>query len=72
MQGPRRRRELMRPKVAAAAVALLIALTAGCAHDAGTPRKAAVTPSGYAQMQQKVSAAESALARADKDAAQDH
>jgi hypothetical protein len=62
----------MRPKAAAAAVALLIALTAGCAHDAGTPRKAAATPSGYADMRQKLSAAESALARADRDAAQDH
>ncbi|MEU1272875.1 hypothetical protein [Streptomyces sp. NPDC005799] len=72
MQGSQRRRELMRPKAAAAAVALLIALTAGCAHDAGTPRKAAATPSGYAEMQRKLAAAESALARADKDAAQDH
>ncbi|MBO4253411.1 hypothetical protein [Streptomyces griseorubiginosus] len=75
MQGPQRRRELMRLGLAAAAVALLAGLTTACAHDdgsTGTPQKAAATPSGYAEMQQKVSAAESALARADKDAAQDH
>lgn len=62
----------MRPGLAAAAVVLLVGLTAGCAHDGGTPQKAAATPSGYSEMQQKVAAAESAVAQADKDAAQDH
>ncbi|MEU6508489.1 MULTISPECIES: hypothetical protein [unclassified Streptomyces] len=53
------------------AVALLVALTAGCAHhDSASPKAPAPsgTPSGYAQMQQKVNAAESAAAAADSDA----
>ncbi|MFJ9709311.1 hypothetical protein [Streptomyces sp. NPDC101234] len=61
----------MRPKLAAAALAVLAGLTAGCAHTAGSPDKAAATPSGYSQMQQKVAAAESGLAQADKDTAKD-
>ncbi|MEU2928793.1 hypothetical protein ABZ636_27655 [Streptomyces sp. NPDC007251] len=65
----------MRARRAAAAlpaVALLAALTAGCAHhDAAAPktRPASGTPSGYAEMQKKVDAAESAAAAADRDAA---
>ncbi|MEV6054154.1 hypothetical protein [Streptomyces sp. NPDC052107] len=56
------------------AVALLVALTAGCAHhDGASPTTPAVsgTPSGYAEMQKKVNAAESAAASADRDAASD-
>ncbi|WNM30297.1 hypothetical protein RKE30_07700 [Streptomyces sp. Li-HN-5-11] len=72
----------MRPRRAAVpAVALLVALTAGCARHDGAPAKAAPsaapsgaaaaagTPSGYAEMQKKVDAAESAAAAADRDAA---
>ncbi|MEW1776131.1 hypothetical protein [Streptomyces sp. NPDC086777] len=62
-------------RLAAVALAALAGLAAGCAHGAGTPGKAAATPSGapsgYVEMQQKADAAESALAQADKDAAQD-
>ncbi|MGW2519751.1 hypothetical protein ACWC09_22585 [Streptomyces sp. NPDC001617] len=64
----------MRLKVAAIAVVLLAGLTAGCTHDGSTAEKAPATtsgPSGYSEMQNKVAAAESALAQADKDAAQD-
>ncbi|MFB7509421.1 hypothetical protein [Streptomyces broussonetiae] len=53
------------------AVALLVALTAGCAHHTGASSGApapSATPSGYAQMQQKVNAAQSAAAAADQDA----
>ncbi|MEV6114866.1 hypothetical protein AB0L59_20705 [Streptomyces sp. NPDC052109] len=67
-----RARRVLRPAVAAPAVALLMALTAGCAHHDGaapsTP-PASGTPSGYAEMQKKVNAAESAAAAADRDAA---
>lgn len=66
---------MTRLRLAAVALAVLASLAAGCAHDAGPPRNAAATPSGapsgYPEMQQKADAAESALARADKDAAQD-
>ncbi|MFK0160151.1 hypothetical protein ACIQVL_46675 [Streptomyces sp. NPDC090499] len=66
-------------KLAAVALTVLASLAAGCAHDAGTPQKAAATPtgvpagapSGYPEMQQKADAAESALTQADKDAARD-
>ncbi|MER5449589.1 hypothetical protein ABT052_02825 [Streptomyces sp. NPDC002766] len=64
----------MRPRLAAAAVVLLAGLATACAHDGGptgTPDRAAATPSGYSEMQKKVAAAESALARADEDAARD-
>ncbi|MFD8301364.1 hypothetical protein ACFV29_03250 [Streptomyces sp. NPDC059690] len=64
----------MRPGLAAAAVVLLAGLTTACAHDGGptgTPDRAAATPSGYSEMQKKVAAAVSALARADEDAARD-
>jgi hypothetical protein len=63
----------MRLKVAAAGIALLAGLTAGCAGHGGTAEKApaGATPSGYPEMQKKVAAAESALAQADKDTAQD-
>ncbi|MEU6776260.1 hypothetical protein [Streptomyces sp. NPDC046759] len=65
----------MRPRPAALpAVALLVALTAGCAHHDGASPKtppASGTPSGYAQMQKKVDAAQSAAAAADRDAASD-
>ncbi|MFS4094299.1 hypothetical protein [Streptomyces sp. AF1A] len=56
------------------AVALLVALTAGCAHHDGSSPKAPApsgTPSGYADMLKKVNAAESAAAAADRDAAAD-
>jgi outer membrane murein-binding lipoprotein Lpp len=56
------------------AVALLVALTAGCAHHDGASPKtpsASGTPSGYAEMEKKVNAAESAAAAADRDAARD-
>ncbi|OIJ67726.1 hypothetical protein [Streptomyces mangrovisoli] len=63
----------------AAAAALLAAalLTTGCARHGGDtgsaePGPHAATPSGYPQMEQKVNAAESAAAAADKDTAQDH
>ncbi|KOV63333.1 hypothetical protein [Streptomyces sp. MMG1121] len=59
-------------------VALLVALTAGCAHhDGASPKTPAATgapsgtPSGYAQMKQKVDAAQSAAAAADRDATSD-
>ncbi|MFF4508672.1 hypothetical protein [Streptomyces sp. NPDC001401] len=62
----------MRPKTAAASLAALAALTAGCTHTGGTAsQQAPATPSGYSEMQKKVAAAESAVARADQDAAQD-
>jgi len=59
--------------VAAAAVILCVGATAGCARDAGgTAEKApSASPSGLTDMEKKVAAAESALAQADKDAAQD-
>ncbi|AKJ10758.1 hypothetical protein ABB07_12255 [Streptomyces incarnatus] len=58
-------------RAALPAVALLVALTAGCAHHDGASPKAPAgsgTPSGYAEMQKKVNAAESAAAAADRDA----
>ena len=55
----------------AAALVVLAALTAGCTHEGGTAERAPATPSGYPEMQKKVAAAESALAQADRDAAQD-
>lgn len=72
-------------RAAAAAVVLLTGLTAGCARDHGTaatpssssaPSSASSTSgstagSGLADMQKKVDAAQSALAAADRDAAQD-
>ena len=64
----------MRLKAAAVAAALLAGLTAGCAPHGSTADKAPATPaapSGYPEMQKKVAAAESAVARADQDAAQD-
>lgn len=66
------------PRAAVPVVALLVGLTAGCAgaHDtaAATPSSSATpsaAPSGFAQVRQQVAAAESALAAADRDAAQD-
>ncbi|GAA3816807.1 hypothetical protein GCM10022403_057730 [Streptomyces coacervatus] len=59
----------MRLKIAAASLALLAGLTAGCTHAGGTTsQKAPATPSGYPEMQKKVAAAESAVTRADQDA----
>ncbi len=61
------------PRGAVPAVALLVGLTAGCAREhptAATPPSSAA-PSGYADVQKKVAAAESALSAADRDAAQD-
>ncbi|MEU8970405.1 hypothetical protein AB0D11_14175 [Streptomyces monashensis] len=62
---------------AAAAVAGLVALTTGCAHQDGAapassssaaPSGSAGAASGYADMKKKVDAAESAAAAADRDA----
>ena len=61
----------MRLRIAAAALAVLAGLTAGCAPGGGTAEKAPATPSGYPEMQKKVAAAESALSQADKDATKD-
>jgi hypothetical protein len=61
----------MRLRIAATALVVLAGLTAGCAPDGATARNAPATPSGYTEMQKKVAAAESALSRADSDAAQD-
>jgi hypothetical protein len=54
-------------------VALLVGLTAGCARDHGTTAtpSSGAARSGLADMQKKVAAAQSALAQADRDAAQD-
>ncbi|MER6422057.1 hypothetical protein [Streptomyces sp. NPDC001137] len=58
----------------AAAVLLAVGLLAGCAREHGsaatTPSSSPI-PSGYSEMQKKVAAAESAVARADNDAAAD-
>ncbi|MGW4562766.1 hypothetical protein ACWEN3_10270 [Streptomyces sp. NPDC004561] len=70
------------PALAVTAVAVLVSLTSGCAHrDGASPGAApatastspapAGTPSGYADMEKKVNAAESAAAAADRDAAGD-
>ncbi|MFF7127911.1 hypothetical protein [Streptomyces sp. NPDC008240] len=60
----------MRARVAVLPVVLLAALAVGCSgHDGASPKAPAATPSGYSQMQQKVNAAESAAAAADRDAA---
>ncbi|MBN0047829.1 hypothetical protein JS756_27710 [Streptomyces actuosus] len=70
----------MRARRAAACVlpaaALLTALAVGCApQDTASPTtsspSSSATPSGYEQMLQKVNAAESAAASAEKDTAQD-
>ncbi|MFC8517838.1 hypothetical protein [Streptomyces sp. NPDC057257] len=58
----------MRTRATAAAVLLAVGLLAGCAREHGSTTD---TPAGYSEMRQKVAAAESALAQADKDAAQD-
>ncbi|MFF4209647.1 hypothetical protein ACFYZE_09910 [Streptomyces sp. NPDC001796] len=68
-------------RAAVPAVVLLAGLTAGCARDHGTAATPAsaggpsATPSaalsGFADMQKKVDAAESAASAADRDAAQD-
>ncbi|MFF7972266.1 hypothetical protein [Streptomyces sp. NPDC007905] len=61
-------------RAALSAVALLVALGAGCApHGDASPRppSGSGTPSGYAEMQKKVNAAQSAAAAADRDAAGD-
>ncbi|MGI5458029.1 hypothetical protein ACQEWB_33615 [Streptomyces sp. CA-249302] len=62
----------MRARATAAAALLAVGLLAGCAREHGsTATTTTTTPSGYAEMQKKMAAAESALAQADKDAAQD-
>ncbi|MFD8258088.1 hypothetical protein [Streptomyces griseoluteus] len=59
----------LRRAAAAVTLAALAALTTACGHDeAATPTG---TPSGYADMKQKVDAAESAAAAADRDATTD-
>jgi hypothetical protein len=55
----------------AAVAALVMGLTTGCGPGGGAAEKAPATPSGYPEMQKKVAAAESALAKADRDASQD-
>ncbi|MEV6945728.1 hypothetical protein AB0N07_27790 [Streptomyces sp. NPDC051172] len=58
----------------AAAVLLVVGLLAGCARghgSAATTPSSSATPSGYSEMQKKVTAAESAVARADQDASAD-
>lgn len=62
---------MRRTVTAAAVVALLAGVTLGCAPDDGTAGKSPAAPSGYAEMHKTVEAAESALARADQDAARD-
>ena len=66
-------RRLRGLRAALPAVALLVGLTAGCARDHGGAATASpsATPSGPADLQKKVAAAESALAAADRDAARD-
>ncbi|MFI9807508.1 hypothetical protein ACIHEJ_24625 [Streptomyces sp. NPDC052301] len=70
------------PLLAVPAAALLVALTAGCAHPQGAAPKAtsgtgasgaaqSAGPSGLAEMRKKVDAAESAAAAADRDASSD-
>ncbi|MEV6479418.1 hypothetical protein [Streptomyces sp. NPDC051576] len=62
----------MRLRAAAAVIALLAASAVGCAgHGGAADGSPSASPSGYPGMQQKVAAAESALAQADEDAAQD-
>jgi outer membrane murein-binding lipoprotein Lpp len=59
------------PAVTLPATVLLVALTAGCSHHDGasaTTTPTSVPPSGYAEMQKKVDAAESDAAAADRDA----
>lgn len=65
---------MTRAGATAAAVLLAAGLLAGCAREHGPAAPApssSATPSGYPEMQRKVAAAESALARADQDAARD-
>lgn len=65
----------MRTRATAAAALLAVGLLAGCAREHGratTTPSSSASPSGYSQMEKKVAAAESALAQADKDAAQDN
>ncbi|MEU4108541.1 hypothetical protein [Streptomyces sp. NPDC027717] len=58
-----------RQVAAAVTLAAVAVLTTACGHDeAATPSS---TPSGYADMKQKVDAAESAAAAADRDATSD-
>ncbi|GAA3804273.1 hypothetical protein [Streptomyces chiangmaiensis] len=71
MRGPRALRW------AVPVVVLLVGFTAGCAGDHGAPATPSSSvapsaePSDVAEVQKAVSAAESALAQADRDAAQD-
>ncbi|MEU1201028.1 hypothetical protein ABZ446_33075 [Streptomyces sp. NPDC005813] len=54
------------------AVLLALGLAAGCgAHDGPADQPSSSAPSGYADMQKKVDAAESAAAEADRDARTD-
>ncbi|MGD1225029.1 hypothetical protein AB9Q10_42180 [Streptomyces krungchingensis] len=54
------------------AVVLALGLAVGCgAHDGPAAEPSSATPSGYADMQKKVDAAESAAAEADRDARTD-
>ncbi|MFJ9821503.1 hypothetical protein ACIRU3_40900 [Streptomyces sp. NPDC101151] len=59
--------------VPAVLLASLAVLAVGCSgRDGASPKAPAPTPSsGYSHMQQKVDAAESAAAAADRDAASD-
>ncbi|MFF8647354.1 hypothetical protein ACF06D_03750 [Streptomyces griseoluteus] len=62
-------RRSLRRAAMAVTLAAVAALTTACGHEgAATPSS---TPSGYADMKQKVDAAESAAAAADRDATSD-
>lgn len=67
-------RRLRGLRAALLAVALLVGLAAGCVRDhpgASATTSPSPTPSGLADLQKAVAAAESALAAADRDAARD-
>ncbi|MFE0516286.1 hypothetical protein [Streptomyces sp. NPDC058964] len=60
----------MRARTVAVQAVLLAALAVGCSgHEGASSKAPGAAPSGYSQMQQKVNAAESAAAAADRDAA---
>ncbi|MEU6240161.1 hypothetical protein [Streptomyces sp. NPDC047024] len=69
----------VRRTAAAVLLTALAALATGCGHDdaattpgaGGSPAAATSAPSGYADMEKKVDAAESAAAAADRDATSD-
>ncbi|MGC4995224.1 MULTISPECIES: hypothetical protein [unclassified Streptomyces] len=60
-----------RRAAAAVTLAVLAVLTTACGHDKAAAPATTATPSGYADMKQKVDAAQSAAAAADSDATSD-